>query len=186
MDAEDKHKFPKFFLFGIVALFLSICFVLYLYSSKSQKTKKASFIPTPTPFSVVIPQHYVDPDNMYSLNYPSSWKQTKSINSPVNHFLFTKDGQEYRFTVSPPGSVYPQGMDGTEEKEVNYGGKEFTRIIWMMKGQPSFITAAPKDITALPYIFSMRLPPQDAQAYIALFDTTLSSFKLLTNSQTSQ
>lgn len=159
----------------VVIILLAILF--YGLENQTSQITTQSFV-SPTPVSLDLTQQYKDPSNSYSISYPGTWK-TVQTNSPVGALTFEQAQQDYRFTVSPPGQINPEGSENTtiEQRDIEYGGKLYTIQLWEKQGKPFYIVAIPKDIKTNPHFFSMQLPPQNTDEYIAAFGRIVASLK---------
>lgn len=169
-------------LYVLIIFIFSLPFILYSVFSKHQLSVSPQ--PSVTPVTPQITQSgsseeqiYTAPSNAYSIVYPTGW--TKASYGEVTNFTYTEGGKTYKFIISPPGQINPEGVDQnttTQTSKQNYGGKLFTRTVWSESGVPFYIEAIPDDVDTTPYFFSMELPPVNTSVYIVLFDQTMSSW----------
>lgn len=169
-------KGKKLFVLIVVILILVFIFL----NVTSPKKKNPSYVPLPTPVSVVsLPNRYTSVDKNYTLAYPDSWNPpTVSYSDLVKPFTFSVDGKTYRFSVGPLGGQGIEGLDADSDvKNVLYNGKQYQRIVLSHKSDhlPFYILAMPLNApSATSYVFSMDIPPTNTDYYIGVFDQIVS------------
>lgn len=157
----------KVLALGAVGLLLILAFLVFHLNSGSENVSYNSFV------------HYAAPNNVYSFSYPSPWKNISVKQSNVAHLLYTVGGNQYLFTVSPPGQLTPEsdGLVTWSASNVTYGEKQYSQTIWSRNGQPFYIMATPRSSDEPNYDLVMQLPPTNTSHYESLFGDIASTLK---------
>lgn len=162
---------------GIIVLLPFVLYGIFFAAHPKQKSENNSLV-SPTPVPLILNKQYVSPDTTYTVHYPSSWTLVTYPGDAVTNFVFTQDGQQYAFVVSPPGQTNPENLDPktttSETTDVIIGSQTFTQTLWKNNGQPFFITAFPTNNEKGSF-FSMQLPPSNTEYYLNLFNKILST-----------
>ena len=171
-----SRKFLPIFIMLVIFL-AGVFFILSLPIGRVLQKKGAIVSPTPIPSSF---HGKTFATKQFVVQYPSNWKQDipDSPQSEIKSFTFTVAGKSYRFADNPPtgqslGEAGSLGVDTIVSTNALYGGRNFLRSIWYVKGKPIFIQAMPNEKGFNFDIFSMELPPEDTQQYIDQFDEML-------------
>lgn len=147
--------------------------VLHNLKKPAQTARDATFTPA-KPVSTQATATYRDASTGLSFTYPLAWKNISSDpSSGVVTLTYAADGGTYRFNVSPPGQINPEGVDNLAYTitTATYGGREYTRAVWTAAGVPFYVTAIPQQISGTTYyVLSMQIPPQNTQQYLDTFD----------------
>ena len=169
------------FVGTIWILLLAFIFLQLSQSTQTNIIPTPTIQPIPTAISIQTLITYTPPNNTYSIKLPANWQKEENTiaSDPVTVFVFTNQSNQYRFTISPPGQIDPEGEEDKirEQRKVVYTGKTFTQTVWENSSGPFYIVAIPTDVDATPYYFSMQLPPQHADSYMQLFGQLIASFK---------
>lgn len=173
-------KGKKIYIVVIAAVF----FVLFLgiLFTTSHKVPLSTFVVTPTPITVPLPNQYHSVDSSYSLSYPIAWNAPSVPSSElVKPFTFSVNGKTYRFLVSPGGQIHPDGYPyKTDVHTVVYHGLEYRRTIWFdpSTNLPFYMVTEPSGTNTTSYVFAMDIPPVNSNYYIAEFDHVVSQAKV--------
>lgn len=164
--------------------FVLLVAVVYIFISYRQgnvlSPSLPGAIPTPIPY---VGKIYSDPQNQYTIQVPQGWSEAQDINPDTNTtvFMFNQNNQQYAFQILPYGAspqAYASKMDEIESNVIYIDGRQFLRSLWIYQDKPFFISVSPNEENLAIPTFQMRLPQDNTQQYINLFDQTVSHMSL--------